>query len=218
MCDMWKTGSSLEGSVGNFTRTSLRKTGWRESKHQCSSGTLAISRNLTRIFKYTVFLEGKLKLTQEEQPDRDHHKKLQQWTKKKLRCKPHAVLLASELCERDRTVSRDVVWNWKSCLHGAIFQVPCLNAAPILNFISPAPKYWVRWPVSMCCVDTETEVLKNLAHAIVWIPKQMCILQKTAQATGDLNNQVLKRHENTAPSTFFRRSSTFLWVRELPQA
>lgn len=125
--------------------------------------------------------------------------------------KPHAVLLASELCERDRTVSRDVVWNWKSCLHRAIFQVPCLKAAPILNFISPAPKYWAHWPVSTCCVDTETEVLKNLAHAIVWIPKQTCICQKTAQATGDLNNQShFRKAQAHCTFYFFQKVKYFL--------
>lgn len=29
MWEMWKTGSSLEGSVGNFTNTSFRKMGWK---------------------------------------------------------------------------------------------------------------------------------------------------------------------------------------------
>ena len=58
MCDMWKTGSSLEGSVGNFTRTSLRKTGWKKSKHCFGVITPTLSWNSTRIFKYMVFLQG----------------------------------------------------------------------------------------------------------------------------------------------------------------
>lgn len=34
MWEMWKTGSSLEGSVGSFTKTSFRKMGWKRAKTQ----------------------------------------------------------------------------------------------------------------------------------------------------------------------------------------
>lgn len=117
MCDMWKTGSSLEGSVGSFTRTSLRKTGWKKSKCHCGSITLWQWAETLYACLNTLFYcrEDESLRTQEKQWDHYVKDAKKGWEKNFSGNSPHSAFLGKELCERGRSVQAELQCGaWKS--------------------------------------------------------------------------------------------------------